>query len=149
MHRASACGVIRGTSTRSDHSTSTSGRVYRASVGLIQHGVLVHHFVDFKVTQDCEEQADDRIAVVQKSIFEFHASAAKIKETEHSDFVTPAATRLLKLAMNRLNNFYAPKLDKPAQKADRVQVLQADRVDEPYTSKLEKNEQGQRRRLAH
>ena len=31
MHRASACGVIRDTSTRRDHGTSTSDRVFRAS----------------------------------------------------------------------------------------------------------------------
>ena len=35
-----------------------------------------------------------------------------------------------------------PSWDKPAQKADRVQLLQADRVAEPHTFKLEKNEQG-------
>ena len=60
--------------------------------------VLAHQFVDRKATEDCEEQlsnADDRIAVVQKSISEFHASVAKafrIKQTQHSDFVTLTPT---------------------------------------------------------
>ena len=62
------------------------------------------------------------------------------RRTETSN--SAAATHLLKLAINRLNNFFAPKLDKPAQKADRVQLLQADHVAERYTSKLEKNEVG-------
>ena len=35
-----------------------------------------------------------------------------------------------------------PKLHKVAPKADRVQMLQVDPVAEPFTSKLEKNEQG-------
>ena len=115
--------------------------------------VLAHQFVDHKVTEDCEEQlsnAVDRIAVVQKSISEFHASVAKasgIKQAQHSEFRhsdanNAAAAQLFKLAINRLNKFYAPKLDKPALKADRVQLLQADRVAELYTSKIEKNEQG-------
>ena len=38
VHRASACGVIRGTSTRRDHGTSTSGRVYRTSASSILRG---------------------------------------------------------------------------------------------------------------
>ena len=41
--------------------------------------LLAHQFVDNKVTEVCEEQLsnpDDRIAVVQKSISEFHASVA-------------------------------------------------------------------------
>ena len=54
--------------------------------------VLAHQFVDHKITEDCEEQlsnAVDRIAVVQKSISEFHASVAKasgIKQAQHSEF---------------------------------------------------------------
>ena len=44
--------------------------------------------------------------------------------------------------MNRLNNFHASKFAKPARKADRLQLLQADRVVVPFTSKLGKNEQG-------
>ena len=115
--------------------------------------MLAHQFVDNKVTEVCEEQlsnADDRIAVVQKSISEFHASVAKVlwDQTDsafcfrHSNANSAAVTKLLKIAINRLNNFFFPELDKPAQKADRVQLLQADRVTEPYTSKLEKNEQG-------
>ena len=60
--------------------------------------MLAHQFVDNKVTKVCEEQlsdADDRIAVVQQSISEFHASVAKasgIKQTQHSDFVTLKST---------------------------------------------------------
>jgi len=91
-----------------------------------------------------------RIAAVHKSISELDASVAKateIRQTQHSDFVTltannAAATQLLKLAVNRLNKFYAPKLHKAAPKADRVQLLQVGPVAEPFTSKLEKNEQG-------
>ena len=75
------------------------------------------------------------------------AKASGIKQTQHSDFVTLTPTDQPRRSCSSspstgLNNFYAPKLAKPARKADRVQLLQADRVAEPYTSKLEKNEQG-------
>merc|ERR1719383_1636148 len=93
---------------------------------------------------------ESRIAAVQKSISELDDSVAKateMRQKQHSDFVTltannAAATELLKLAINRLNKFYAHKLHKPAPKADRVQLLQADPVAEPFTSKLEKKQQG-------
>ena len=48
VHRASACGVICCTSSRRDHGTSTSDRVFRESAGHILQGVLVHQFVDHK-----------------------------------------------------------------------------------------------------
>ena len=60
--------------------------------------MLAHQFVDNEVIEVCEEQlshADDHIAVVQKSISEFHASVAKvsgIKQNQHSDFVTLTPT---------------------------------------------------------
>ena len=95
--------------------------------------VLAHQFVDHKVTEDCEEQlsnADDRIAVVQKSISQFHASAAKafgIKQTQHSDFVTLTPTmqprRSLKLTINRLNKFYVPKLGQASTKGRSCAVV--------------------------
>merc|ERR1712136_271492 len=116
--------------------------------------VLAHQIAGHKDTiEDYEEQlsnTETRIAAVQKSISELDASVAKateIRQKQHSEFVTltannAAATQLLKLAINRLNKFYAPKLLKPAPKADRVQLLQVGPVAEPFTSKLEKNEQG-------
>ena len=116
--------------------------------------VLAHQIAGHKDTmEDYEEQlsnTETRIAAVQKSISELDASVAKateMRQEQHSDFVTltannAAATQLLKLAINRLNKFYAPKLDKAAPKAGLVQLLQADRVAEPFTSKLEKKQQG-------
>merc|ERR1719434_220613 len=145
--------------------------------------VLAHQIAGHKDTiEDLEEQlsnTDDRIAVVQKSISELDASVAKataIRQKQHSEFVTltannAAATQLLKLAINRLNKFYAPKLHKAAPKAElsaddrtyvsmggeittvaptgiagtnvaRVKLLQADPVAAPFTSKLEKNHEG-------
>merc|ERR1712136_673443 len=132
--------------------------------------------------QEFQEQlsnTDDRIAVVQKSIAELDDSVTKateIRRNQHAEFVTltannAAATELLKLAVNRLNKFYAPKLHKAAPKAElssddriyvnmggeittaaptgiagtnvaRVQLLQADPVSEPFSSKLEKNHEG-------
>merc|ERR1712135_95438 len=145
--------------------------------------VLAHQIAGHKDTvEDLEEQlsnTDERIAVVQKSISELDASVAKataIRQTQHSEFVTltannAAATQLLKLAVNRLNKFYAPKLHKAAPKAElsaddriyvnmggeittaaptgiagtnvaHVQLSQADPVSEPFSSKLEKNHEG-------
>jgi len=129
--------------------------------------------------QDQLSNTADRIAVVQKSIAELDDSVAKateIRQKQHAEFVTltannAAATELLKLAINRLNKFYAPKLHKAAPKAElsaddriyvnmggeittaaptgiagtnvaRVQLLQADPVSEPFSSKLEKNHEG-------
>merc|ERR1719323_2737957 len=145
--------------------------------------VLAHQIAVHKDTkEDYEEQlsnTETRIAAVQKSISELDASVAKateIRQKQHSEFVTltannAAATQLLKLAINRLNKFYAPKLHKAAPKAElsaddriyvnmggeittvaptgiagtnvpQVQLLQADPVSEPFTSKLEKNHEG-------
>merc|ERR1712136_436780 len=145
--------------------------------------VLAHQIAGHKDTvEDLEEQlsnTDERIEVVQKSISELDASVAKataIRQTQHSEFVTltannAAATQLLKLAINRLNKFYAPKLHKAAPKAElsaddhiyvnmggeittaapkgiagtnvaRVQLLQADPVSEPFSSKYQKNHEG-------
>jgi len=145
--------------------------------------VLAHQIAGHKDTiEDYEEQlsnTETRIAAVQKSISELDASVAKateIRQKQHSEFVTltannAAATQLLKLAINRLNKFYAPKLHKAAPKAElsaddrvyvnmggeittaaptgiagtnvpQVQLLQADPAAEPFTSKLEKNHEG-------
>ena len=71
--------------------------------------------------QEFQEQlsnTDDRIAVMQQSIAELDDSVAKateIRRNQHAEFVTltansAAATELLKLAVNRLNKFYAPWL---------------------------------------
>ena len=71
--------------------------------------------------QEFQEQlsnTDDRIAVVQKSIAELDDSVTKateIRRNQHAEFVTltannAAATELLKLAVNRLNKFYAPQV---------------------------------------
>merc|ERR1712107_91352 len=79
--------------------------------------------------QEFQEQlsnTDDRIAVVQKSIAELDDSvtwATEIRRNQHAEFVTltannAAATELLKLAVNRLNKFYAPKLHKAAPRAE-------------------------------
>jgi len=129
--------------------------------------------------QDQLSNTADRIAVVQKSIAELDDSVAKateIRQKQHAEFVTltannAAATELLKLAINRLNKFYAPKLHKAAPKAElsaddhiyvnmggeittaapkgiagtnvaRVQLLQADPVSEPFSSKYQKNHEG-------
>merc|ERR1711916_205586 len=146
-------------------------------------GALAKTIVGHKdAIQEFQEQlsnTDDRIAVVQKSISELDDSVAKateIRQKQHSEFVTltannAAATELLKLAVNRLNKFYAPKLHKAAPKAElssddriyvnmggeittaaptgiagtnvaRVQLLQADPVSEPFSSRLEKNREG-------
>jgi len=145
--------------------------------------VLAHQIAGHKDTiEDYEEQlsnTETRIAAVQKSVSELDASVAKateIRQKQHSEFVTltannAAATQLLKLAINRLNKFYAPKLHKAAPKAElsaddrvyvnmggeittaaptgiagtnvpQVQLLQADPAAEPFTSKLEKNHEG-------
>ena len=92
--------------------------------------VVAHQIVGPRDTLEvCEEQlsnADDRIAVVQKSTSELHASVAKafqIRQTQHSELVTltantVAVTHLLKVAINRLNKFCAPKLHKLASKAE-------------------------------
>merc|ERR1711916_164025 len=146
-------------------------------------GALAKTIVGHKdAIQEFQEQlsnTDDRIAVVQKSIAELDDSVTKateIRRNQHSEFVTltannAAATQLLKLAINRLNKFYAPKLHKAAPKAElsaddrvyvnmggeittaaptgiagtnvpQVQLLQADPAAEPFTSKLEKNHEG-------
>jgi len=145
--------------------------------------VLAHQIAGHKdVLEDYEEQlsnTETRIAAVQKSISELDDSVAKateLRQKQRSEFVTltannAAATELLKLAINRLNKFYAPKLHKAAPKAElsaddrtyvnmggeittaaptgiagtnvaRVQLLQADPVAEPFTSKLDKNHEG-------
>ena len=74
-YNASACCVIRGASTCCVRYASASGRVFRASAGRIPHGV------------SSSVNADDRIAVVQKSICEFHASAAKASGNFSAFFV--------------------------------------------------------------
>merc|ERR1712136_291094 len=145
--------------------------------------VLAHQIAGHKdALEDYQEQlsnTETRIAAVQKSISELDDSVAKateIRQKQHSEFVTltannAAATELLKLAINRLNKFYAPKLHKAAPKAElsaddrtyvsmggeittaaptgiagtnvaRVKLLQADPVAAPFTSKLEKNHEG-------
>ena len=71
--------------------------------------------VRFKSTQDQLSNTADRIAVVKKSTAELDDSVAKapeIRQKQHAEFVTltannAAATELLKLAINRLNKFYA------------------------------------------
>ena len=68
--------------------------------------------------QDQLSNTVDRIAVVQSSIAELDDSVAKateIRQKQHAEFVTltannAATTELLKLAINRLNKFYAPWL---------------------------------------
>ena len=80
-------------------------------------------------TQEFQEQlsnTDDRMAIVQKSIAELDDSVAKATEmrrNQHAEFMTltannVAATKCLKLAVNRLNKFYALKLHKAAPKAE-------------------------------
>jgi hypothetical protein len=130
---------------------------------------------------DFSEQLDatgERLDAVSKSIAELDASVAKatkIRQDEHAEFVTvtannAATSKLLGLAINRLNKFYAPALHKAAPKVElsaedrvyvnmggeittaaptgiagtdvpRVQLLQ-EPVAEPFTSKFEKKSEG-------
>jgi len=120
----------------------------------------------------------ERLDAVSKSIAELDASVAKatkIRQDEHSEFVTvtannAATSKLLGIAINRLNKFYAPALHKAAPKVElsgqdriyvnlggevttaaptgiagtdveRVQLLQ-EPVAEPFTSKFEKKSDG-------
>jgi len=121
---------------------------------------------------------EERLDAVTKSVAELDASVAKstkIRQDEHSEFVTvtannAATSKLLGIAINRLNKFYAPALHKAAPKAElsgedriyvnmggeittaaptgiagtdvsRVQLLQ-EPVAEPFTSKFEKKTEG-------
>ena len=115
---------------------------------------------------------------MQQSIAELDDSVAKateIRRNQHAEFVTltansAAATELLKLAVNRLNKVYAPKLHKAARRLSsvqptactstwvaritaaptgiagtsvaRVQLFQAAPASEPFSSKLQKNQEG-------
>ena len=113
-----------------------------------------------------------------KSVAELDASvtkSTKIRQDEHSEFVTvtannAATSKLLGIAINRLNKFYAPALHNAAPKAElsgelriyvnmggeittaaptgiagtdvsRVQLFQ-EPVAEPFTSKFEKKTEG-------
>ena len=116
---------------------------------------------------------------MQKSTGELDDSVARgtdFRQTQYAEFVTlkannAVATELLKLAVNRINKFYASKLHEAESKAEisaddriyvnmggdiktaaptviedtnvaRVQLLRADPVSEPFTSKQEKNHEG-------
>ena len=60
--------------------------------------------------QEQLSNTDDRIAVVQQSLAELDDSVGKateIRRNQHAEFNNAAATELLKLAVNRLNKFYA------------------------------------------
>jgi len=120
----------------------------------------------------------ERLDAVSKSIAELDTSVAKatkIRQDEHSEFVTvtannAATSKLLGIAINRLNKFYAPALHKAAPKVElsgedriyvnmggeittaaptgiagtdvaRLQLLQ-EPVAEPFTSKFEKKTDG-------
>merc|ERR1712227_166777 len=121
---------------------------------------------------------EERLDAVTKSVAELDASVAKstkIRQDEHSESVTVSAnnaatSKLLGIAINRLNKFYAPALHNAAPKAElsgedriyvnmggeittaaptgiagtdvsRVQLLQ-EPVAEPFTSKFEKKTEG-------
>ena len=76
--------------------------------------------------QDHLSKTDARIEVVQKSTGELDDSVARgtqIRQKQYAEFVSlktnnAVATELLKLAVNRLNTFFAPKLHKAASKAE-------------------------------
>ena len=69
---------------------------------------IVGHRENLEVYEEQLSNTDDRIAVVQKSISEFHADVAKafeFRQTQHSELVTltannVAAKQLLKVAIN-------------------------------------------------
>ena len=72
---------------------------------------------------------DAHIEIVQKSSSELDASVTKgteIRQKRHAEFVVVSNTEvLIKLAVNRLNGFYAPRLHEAAPKAE---FSSADRV---------------------
>ena len=98
---------------------------------------------DTQEFQDQLSSTDAWIKVVQRSIGELAASVAKaieIRQKQHAEFVTltakKAESRLLKLAVNRLNRLEAPKLHKAAPKAylsagDRIYVNMGGEVTTP------------------
>ena len=76
--------------------------------------------------QDHLSRTNARIDVVQKSTGELDDSVARgteIRQKQYAEFVSlkannAVATELLKLAVKRLNKFYAPKLHKAVSKAE-------------------------------
>ena len=86
---------------------------------------IVEKIVDVPVPQDDSNKnqlsnTDARIEAVEKSTSELHDRVTKeteVRQKQHSEVVTliannAAATELLKLAVNRLNGFFSPTLQR-------------------------------------
>ena len=88
--------------------------------------VLVQQIAGYKGTEDQLYSEGDRIDAVQTSISELDANvtrATEIRKKQHAEFATStvnnaAATNSLKLTVNSLNEFYAPRLHEAAPKAE-------------------------------
>ena len=87
---------------------------------------IVRFSDNIQESQDQLSKTSARIEVVQKSTGELDDSVGRgteIRQKQYAEFVSlkannAVATELLKLSVNRLNKFYAPKLHKSASKAE-------------------------------